>query len=342
MKNSLYLILIAGLLFSCKTNQLYLNVVEPAPVTIPPHIKNIGVINRSLPTDETKVIDVVDKVLSVEGAKLDKDGAEASIAGLVDELSANNRFDEVKRLNIDFRTPKNGMFPVPLTWDIVDKICSETGNDALFSLEIYDTDTKINYANKPAEIKTPFGNLPALEHKANMETIVKTGWRIYDRQGRAILDEYNLAEAIGYSGKGINPVVAAAGLIGRKDAVNEASNKAGHAYALRLIPYELRVMRDYYVKGTNNFKIAKRKAQVGNWDEAGVLWEKETGNSNRKVAGRACYNMAIIKEINGDLDNALGWAQKAYEDYNVKLALKYTRILENRRYKTEVLGIQEK
>jgi hypothetical protein len=25
-------------------------------------------------------------------------------------------------------------------------------------------------------------------------------------------------------------------------------------------------------------KIAKRKAQVGKWDEAGLLWEKETGN----------------------------------------------------------------
>lgn len=342
MKKSLLLILFAGLLFSCKTNQLYLNVVEPAPVTIPSYIKNVGIINRSLPTDKTKVIDVVDKVLSAEGANLDKDGANASIDGLMEELSANKRFEEVKRLNIDFRTPKNGLFPAPLSWEIVDQICKETGNDALFSLEIFDTDTKINYGNKPVEVKTPFGNLPALEHKADMETIVKTGWRIYDREGHMILDEYNLGQSVVYSGKGINPMIAAAGLIGRKDAVNEVSNKAGHAYALRILPYELRVMRDYYVKGTNNFKIAKRKAQVGNWDQAGDLWEKETANRSGKVAGRACYNMAIISEINGNLDEALGWAQKAYEDYNVKLALRYTRILENRRYKTEVLGMQEK
>lgn len=342
MKKSLFLILFAGLLFSCKTNQLYLNVVEPAPVTIPSYIKHVGIINRSLPTDETKVLDVVDKVLSAEGANLDKDGANASIVGLMEELSANQRFDEVKLLNIDFRTPKNGLFPAPLSWEIVDQICRETGNDALFSLEIFDTDTKINYANKPVDVKTPFGNLPVLEHKADMETLVKTGWRIYDRQGHIILDEYNLGESVVYSGKGINPVIAAAGIIGRKDAVNEVSNKAGHAYALRILPYELRVMRDYYVKGTDNFKIAKRKAQVGNWDQAGELWEKETANRSGKVAGRACYNMAIISEINGNLEEALGWAQKAYEDYNVKLALKYTRILENRRYKTEVLGMQEK
>lgn len=340
MKNSLSLILFIGLLFSCKTNQLYLNVLEPAPVTIPAYIKKVGIINRSMPTDETKVLDVVDKVLTAEGSRLDKDGADASIKGLVDELSGNDRFVGAEILNIDFRTPKNGMFPAPLTWEIVDRICGETGTDALFSLEIFDTDTKLNYSNKPAEVKTLLGVIPALEHQADMETIVKTGWRIYDRQGHAILDEYNMAESVVYSGKGINPLVAAAGLIGRKDAVNEVSAKSGHAYAMRILPYELRVMRDYYVKGTGNFKIAKRKAQLGKWDEAGELWERETGNGSGKIAGRACYNMAIINEINGDLDKALEWSQKAYEDYNIRLALTYTRILENRKYKTEVLEVQ--
>jgi hypothetical protein len=60
-----------------------------------------------------------------------------------------------------------------------------------------------------------------------------------------------------------------------------------------------------------------------------------------KIAGRACYNMAIISEINGDLDKALGWAQKSYEDYNDKLAIRYVRILENRKYKIDVLKMQQ-
>jgi hypothetical protein len=51
--------------------------------------------------------------------------------------------------------------------------------------------------------------------------------------------------------------------------------------------------------------------------------------------------MAIINEINGDLDIALQWAQKAWEDYNIKLALRYARILENRMYKNDILKMQE-
>ncbi|HOU02766.1 MAG TPA: hypothetical protein PLL94_07525 [Bacteroidales bacterium] len=54
MRKILYLAFTAGLLVSCKTNQLYLNVIEPAPVTLSKSVKTPGVINRSMPTDETK------------------------------------------------------------------------------------------------------------------------------------------------------------------------------------------------------------------------------------------------------------------------------------------------
>jgi hypothetical protein len=341
--NKYSIILLAALVFSsCKTQQLYLNVVEPAPVTMPAYIKSVGVINRSIPTEETKTLDVLDKALSLEGVNLDKDGAMESIRGLSDELLNNSRFVEVKTLNdIDFRTSALTDFPTPLTWEIIEKICSETKTDALFALEKFDTDTHINYSNRKVDMKTPLGTIPGIEHQANMETLVKTGWRIYDPSSKSILDEYVFNQSVVFSGRGINPLIAASALVGRKDAVNQVSNKAGHGYALRIIPYRLRVMRDYYVKGTNNFKIAKRKAQVGKWDEAGLLWEKETGNSSSKIAGRACYNMAIINEINGDLESALKWAQKSYEDTNNKLALRYVRILENRQYKSGILKIQE-
>jgi hypothetical protein len=51
--------------------QLYLSVIEPAPVTLSREIKKVGVINRSVPTDETKILDVIDKALSLEGIDLD-------------------------------------------------------------------------------------------------------------------------------------------------------------------------------------------------------------------------------------------------------------------------------
>jgi hypothetical protein len=256
-------------------------------------------------------------------------------------LSGNERFESVVVIDdIKFKTSGFKSFPAPLNWEIIDMICREKKTDALFALERYDTDTHVNYSSQKVEMKTPLGNIPGLEHQVDMQTVVQTGWRIYYPSGKAILDEYTYDESIVFTGKGVNPLLAAAGLIGRKDAVNQVSNKAGHEYALRILPYQIRVSREYYVKGTNNFKIARRRAQLGKWDEAGELWEKETNNSKDKIAGRACYNMAIINEINGDFDSAIGWAQKAYEDYSNKLALDYVRVLENRRNKSDIVNAQ--
>jgi tetratricopeptide (TPR) repeat protein len=139
------------------------------------------------------------------------------------------------------------------------------------------------------------------------------------------------------SGRGINPLIAVQGIIGRKEAVMEKSNHFGHDYAFRVLPYTIRVSRDYYVRGTENFNIAKRRAQTGDWDGAAKLWEKEVAHPKPKIAGRATYNMAIINEINGDLDKAVEWASRSYTDYENKLALNYLRILKNRMAKNEQL-----
>ena len=342
MKKYLILLLLAAAAASCATQELYLNVTQPAPVTIAPEIKTVGIIDRSTPTDQTKSLDAIDRLLTLEGADLDSIGTLEAIKGVTEELAANDRFTEVKLLSgVKFKTTSLGGLPAPLTWDQVEGICRDNGTQALFALEMYDTDTRVNYSTGKTSIKTPLGNIPALEHNASMETLVKTGWRIYSPSDRAILDEFIVAESVVFAGKGINPVAAVAGMIHRKDAVKEVSKKAGHIYALRLIPYRLRVTRDYFVKGTDNFKVAKRRAQLGKWDEAAELWEKETENPKMKIAGRAHYNMAIISEINGNLDDAVSWAQKAYSDYRNKPGLRYVRILENRKYNQEVLSYQE-
>jgi hypothetical protein len=343
MKNLYFLLIVSIALFSCRaTNLMSLSVQNPAPVTVPAYVKNVGIINRSLPLKENRIFDVADKIFSLEGAQLDKEGSAASVTGLVNELSRNEKFTEVKVISqSQFENKVPSTFPTPLSWTEVEKICMENNLDALFSLELFDTDSKISYAAYPVKVSTPLGSVPAIEQEANLMTTVKTGWRIYDIKSKYILDEFAIARNLSYKARGINPAMAANALIGRKEAVKEVGSRTGQAYALRVLPYWLRVSRDYYVRGTDNFKIAMRKARTGNWQEAGKLWLEETNNGKRKVAGRACYNMAIISEINGNLNEAIQWAQKAYENYNNKLALHYVRVLENRKLDNQILEQQE-
>lgn len=343
MKNLYLLVAISAIICSCSsTNRMSLSVLNPAPVTVPAHVKNVTVINRSLPLKENRVFDAADKIFSFEGAELDKEGSAAGMNGLVTELSRNEKFTSVNVLNqTQFGNKVPSMFPTPLTWDEVEKLCAENNSDALFSLEMFDTDSKISYAAQPVKVNTPLGKVPAIEQEASMFTTVKTGWRIYDLRSKYILDEFAVARHLNFRARGINPVIAANALIGRKEAVKEVGTKTGEGYAMRVLPFWLRVSRDYYVRGSGKFSIATRKARTGNWDEAGKLWLEETNHGKRKVAGRACYNMAIISEINGNLDEAIKWAQKSYEDYNCKLGLFYVRVLERRKIDNSILNEQQ-
>ena len=344
MKIRIAIAMAAVVFCSCRsTNLVYLSVQEPAPVSLPSDIKTVAVINRSAVTKQNKVIDAIDKVMTMEGPDLDKAGAEASVNGLTDELSRNDRFTAIKlpaALVTNSAAP--GFFPAPLSWSEVEKICADNKADAVFALELFDTDSKINYAVNQVSMRTPLGNVPGIEHQANMQTLVKTGWRIYDMKGRIVLDEYSFARSLNYSAKGLNPVAAAAGLINRKEAVKQVGIQTGQAYAQRILPYWIRVYRDYFIKGSDNFKVATRMARTGNWKGAEEMWYKETNNGNPGIAGRACYNMAIICEINGELDKAIEWAKKSYENYNIRLALTYVNVLKNRKINDNILQDQAK
>jgi hypothetical protein len=307
-------------------------VTEPSVVYVPPNINTIGIIDRSLPSKENEAMDKIDKVLSVEGKNFDKDAAHQTVVGLYDELMNNGRFSYVGIIDsVNVRNPGSGIFPAALSWEAVDRICNEHDVDAIFALSFYDTDTKIDYQVVPVEISGPVGlKIPAVEHHATVTTFIKLGWRIYDPVNRQIRDEFGANHTLVSKGVGINPVVAIESIAGRKEAVMQTSSNLGHQYALRILPYRIRVKRDYYVRGTNNFEIAKRRAQTGNWDGAAELWEKEVSNSKLKVSGRACYNLAIINEINGDLDKAIEWASRSYTDTRNKLALRYVNTLQYR------------
>ena len=342
IKPTLLSLICAALLLGCSpTNNLTMNVTEPAPVYVPNHIQSIGILNRSESTTN-KTLDDIDKIFSAEGLNLDREGADNLIQGIQDEFEKNQTFEKVILVESDkVENPGLGIFPNALSWNIVNQICEENNIDALIVLSFYDTDASIKYNAQTIDKVNAFGvKIPVIEHTAEVNTNILAGFRIYDNANKTILDEIMNSDWSRSVGRGINPVKAAEAITGRKEAVLQISNGLGHRYALRTYPFKIRVTREYYVKGTDNFEIAKRRAQTGDWNGAGELWELETRNLNSKIAGRAYYNMAIINEINGDLLAATDWASKAYTDYRDKNALRYLNILKNRIAKNELLAMR--
>lgn len=331
------------LLMSCSaTNNLTMGATEPAIVHLPKEIQRIGIINRSLPSEGNRTIDKIDQILSAEGLDLDRKGAEAAINALSDELAGTGRFEEILILDQETAIRKGlDVFPSSLSWEVIEEICTAHGVNAIFSLAFYDTDTQVSYKPSVMQLPNNLGvkvSVPA--HEVTLKTLIKNGWRIYNPRNRQIVDEFMYTDQLVSSGKGINPVKAIEAVARRNEAVEELSKNMGVVYGSRLSPYKHRISRDYFVRGTDNFVVAKRRAQTGDWQGAAQLWEKELDNSKLKIAGRACYNMAIINEINGDLHTAMDWASKSYTDYNNKEALGYLNILKYRLSQNEILEQQ--
>ncbi|MBQ4821216.1 DUF6340 family protein [Aquimarina sp. MMG016] len=318
---------------SCSSKKsLRTEVIKPPIVSLDSSIKKVGVLNRSIPSEENKGLDQLDKILSVEGANLDKEGANQAVLALKNELTKNPRFIESKVIESNaLSNPGGGVFPSALSWDVIDQLCKENNVDAIFVLAIYDTDAKATYDTAAKDIKGPLGvKIPGLEHIVKIETKIYTGWRVYDPVKRRISDELSVNEKTLSKGKGVNPVKAIEAAKNRKESVLQISRKIGENYALRLLPYKARVYRDYYVSATPNFEIAKRKVETGQWEGASELWLKETSNPNPKIAGQACFNMAFYNEIKGDYPKAIEWATKSYTDYENKNALDYIDDLKER------------
>lgn len=346
MKQSLYPILFASFILfatACSsTNRVTMSVQQPAAVSVPSSMQEIGVINRSLTREPAGVMETIDQIFSVKGPELDSLGSEAGVRSLTEELRRNDRFTRVERPETGrLENPSYGIFPAPLSWETVGEICEEHDLDGLFSLEFYNTTSDVEYSTRRITIEGPLGvEIPALEHHAEVHTTIKTGWRIYDYSNRRVIDEYTRTDVVTTGGRGINPMEAVRAVTGRTEAVRTVSGNMGHYYTRSILPYYTRVSREYYVRGNDNLKMARRRAQTGNWDGAAEIWLAETENPRSKVAARAQYNMAIINEINGDLENAIEWASVAYENFGDRRALRYLRTLQNRQRRAELIRAQ--
>ncbi len=333
----------ALLLTACgATNRMTMGVNEPALVHLSSDVSSVGIINRSAASKGNNTLDKIDKILSAEGLNLDKKGAEAAISSLASELSVIKNFEDIKIIE-GVEEVKKGLavLPATLSWDLVERLCEENQVDVIFSLAFYDTDTKADYKITTMKLPNSFGvdvDLPAQE--VTLVTQVTNGWRIYDPQTKEVVDEHLFNKNMTFRGKGINPMKAIEAVASRNETVQEYSRNVGIAYAKRLIPRTRRIARDYYVRGSDNFKIAQRRAQAGDWAGAAELWERELTNPKEKIAGRAYYNMAISNEIKGDLEKAIQFASTSYTDYRTNIALEYVNILKYRVRQNRVLDQQ--
>jgi hypothetical protein len=116
----------------------------------------------------------------------------------------------------------------------------------------------------------------------------------------------------------------------KRNCINDAGRFAGEMFAVRISPNWVWVTRFYYTKENEEFKTAKQYVKLNDWKGAAKIWQKYTTSLDPKIAGRACHNMALAAEMEGELQVALEWANKAYKLNNKYSDYSYINLLTTR------------
>jgi len=294
-----------------------INLLKPALIVLPGHIKNIAIIDRSLQveTSESKV----EQLLTGELFKQDEQAVRQTIDGTIDVCGEFNLYHLIRTSERIQGGGTKSTFPEPMDWIQVSELCQKHKAEALLSVEIFDSDFIISNPVSIARQVLEGRALTGSGFHVTAVAMINYGVRLYDPSEKKILDEYHVTHRLNYEGTGATPQDAFNHLLNKIEAINQTSYAAGRLYGERISPSYYSVVREFYnkPKRNNDLRIGVRKSEVADWKGAIEAWTRAL-NAKRRIAGRAAFNIAVAYEVLGDLEKAKEWAARSYTDYEEK------------------------
>ncbi|MEY3443672.1 MAG: hypothetical protein RLZZ519_1953 [Bacteroidota bacterium] len=314
----------------CATSTVGISVLVPADIKVDQSIKTIALVNRYRPDKGEGFLNVVEGALSGENIGQDRRSAEEALMGLTNALAASPRFS-ITRPGIELKGTGGVDFPVILAEVEVQEICKKAGAQALVTIEAFDSDQQVACTTQVRERKNKAGETEKYTVWMARKTIqVMVGWRMYDGQYGHLIDQMRMQESVYFNAEGNSEGNAIANLPQGESVTREIGRVTGASYSRHISPTWLPVSRSYYTKGSDYFKAGKKRVKINDWAGAKQMWERATDDEKTKVKGRALYNLALAAEMDGDLEGASELAKDAYRKYDIRKAMTYRNILEQR------------
>lgn len=317
------------LAFGCKTATISYQRIRPSDISLPADVRKVIIVNRCTPDPSTKWMNILEGAFSGEGIKMDRMGAQSCAEELGTQLGQGPKM-EVYNAYFDLTGTGTSQFPQPLNMDTVKNMCKRIGADALVVLECFDSDNFFSQ-NTENRTRTEAGkNIPYTVFVASGRQDVTAGFRVYYGKDGRVLDEFRVNRSNTFRGEGNNYQQAIDKLPSKYNMVQNVGRTAGSEYAMRISPQYEWVGSKYYRKGDRQFKTAYSMLKVGDWEGAKNIWLSLSESSEPSIAGKACYNMGVYYEYNGDLKTAIDWVKKARDVHHFKPSSQYIVLLQNR------------
>lgn len=320
MKTVGIIILFAFIISSCKTS-FRISVKEPAVIVIPEDALSFGVINS---VDEMNSPEqVVGAILTGQQANANKIASERAVDGVHRALENSNRLSGLT-IQSDSAHNEDGS----VNWAFLEATAAQNKLDGYIEI---------------AEIRTtsPVGGSVLASAQGSTSTrldgtayvnyyIVNNHW---SQERMAVSTHYNIPT----SGS-LSVIDILSDVQKKKEYYRELGFSLGLRAGRLIYPNWVWVNRSFYNKGSKELKRAKPMIQKGNWDIAEKQLLQGIDYTGEKARGRTYFNLALVKEGQGDIDKAIEYAEIAALEYGVKLANDYLVTLKNRKFQLEQMN----
>ena len=351
-KISSFILLITILGFtSCRTtfnmSKIEVELMKPGQLTLPEDVDTIALFTRdSFQSDtmtftyklESKNILSPDKLLSDTTIHY-SDLSNKCVDNLVNYFENENYFLKV----INYRDSFNYMFTGTDIQFNSPELHKKLGADAFIFLDYFHLwDYQIQNMN------TDFYNIqdafPEFKKCKLFEYVyAKLIWNIFIKGDTT---RYTIEQPDDlYYGNNVNPEYFG-NSINHRQLLENASIFLGNSIGAKLLPSWKKVERIYYKSDNVQMLQAESFLRNNDWLKAAEIYNKKTKNKNRNVASKAKYNMALVCEMEGNLDAAIDWlllSKTVYKRKNPEHKFncdQYCELLELRKKEIELLGKQ--
>jgi hypothetical protein len=321
VRNILLLSITVISLSSCYTvSTYYLSILEPAEITLPADIRNISVYPGIITSkSDTGELDSLNNIRFDPGVNY-YEFCYGYFDGLAEILEFSPRFDSIVITDSLLVASINKI--KEFSWNDIVRVCKKDSTDAVIALESF-------YLKDFLNIEYYFG----FECYVSFLIESYATWKIYYPEDFNIVDEYTSIDTIKWIGLDFNSDNALNELPQPVDMIIESCYWAGKKYGSRIAPmwYD-NVKRIYYSysSGNKDMSAASAKVRADKWRDAAELWRDLSDDQNKRLASRACFNMALACEVEDKLELAYEWAKKSNELYHSIKTGSYIKIIEKR------------
>jgi hypothetical protein len=334
--NAILLLLTGITLVSCKSNYAILTIenIQHAKDELSPDIQSITLMNRSMSSqfqnhkEDSLQMYFYRKGFQLSNIVLDSAAADTTIRALAALMFESGRYDVVVPLERNFkRTLSYEILPDTLNPAQVSEICSNFKTDALMVLERFTTKTMADYS---AERYFDGASGNVYSYNATLDLKYDAFFRIYKPGNKTLVKEIAVSDTIYWESVDNSQ----AGLFSKLPTVKQALINAGIKVALdvdsKLSPTWIPEKRGYFLFKSKDDQGQKFMYE-NKYNEASQYWTEMARSTNKKIRSKAEYNLALINELNGDMDKAIEFGLKSFYSFYRFQTQTYLKKLEARK-----------